>query len=239
MTASANTKLRDNLLQDIRRAVLRVDPDAEVILFGSRARGEAHAESDWDLLVLSEQSANLKLRDRYYDLIYDLELNYDEALSTVFFSLGRWRSGASPAPLYDNIRREGIQLMTNEERRLFALHKIDKAREALEEVTLLYEAKHYSTTASRLYYAAFYGASALLAQNGYTSKTHVGIKSLLSEHFVKTEILNRSRGKLFIKLFDLRQLGDYGEVLDVSKEQLDEVLDGGVALVRELMRLCR
>lgn len=40
--------------ESIRAAVLRVLPDIDVIyLFGSRARGDAHADSDLDLAVLS------------------------------------------------------------------------------------------------------------------------------------------------------------------------------------------
>lgn len=49
--------------------------------------------------------------------------------------------------------------MNAEERKLFIGHRIEKAEEALEEVRILYGVKHYSTAASRLYYAAFYAAS--------------------------------------------------------------------------------
>ncbi len=31
---------------------MNVDSEAEVVLFGSRARGDFHDESDWDVLVL-------------------------------------------------------------------------------------------------------------------------------------------------------------------------------------------
>lgn len=237
ITATTKTTLREALLRDIRTAVVGVDPDAEVVLFGSRARGDAREDSDWDLLMLPSREIDLKLRDAFNTAIYDVELAYFEALSMVFFPLSRWRAGHTPAPLYDNIRREGIWLMTKEERDLFVRHKLEKAEEALDEVSVLYDMQHYGTAASRLYYAAFYGASALLASHGHVTKTHSGIKTQLSKVFVSTEILTKAQGRLFRKLFDLRQLGDYGEVLDVSQEQLDEVRDAGVALVRQLIRL--
>lgn len=42
----------EELLKQIRQAVREVEPDAEIILYGSRSRGDAVLESDWDLLIL-------------------------------------------------------------------------------------------------------------------------------------------------------------------------------------------
>jgi predicted nucleotidyltransferase len=39
-------------LYRIREAIHDVEPSARVILYGSRARGDAQPESDWDILVL-------------------------------------------------------------------------------------------------------------------------------------------------------------------------------------------
>jgi predicted nucleotidyltransferase len=44
----------------VRRIVARFDP-LQVILFGSRARGDAHADSDVDLLVVFPQVENTRL----------------------------------------------------------------------------------------------------------------------------------------------------------------------------------
>ena len=37
----------------IKANVLEVNPEAEVWLYGSRARGTAREDSDWDILVLT------------------------------------------------------------------------------------------------------------------------------------------------------------------------------------------
>jgi len=42
-------------LAAIREAVRELDPDAEVYLFGSVARGEARPDSDVDVLVVSDR----------------------------------------------------------------------------------------------------------------------------------------------------------------------------------------
>ena len=41
-----------DILNLIKKAVLKIDKSATVILFGSHARGDAHLESDWDILIL-------------------------------------------------------------------------------------------------------------------------------------------------------------------------------------------
>lgn len=43
---------KSEILNCIKETVLAIDETAEVILFGSQARGEAGVESDWDLLIL-------------------------------------------------------------------------------------------------------------------------------------------------------------------------------------------
>ena len=43
------------MMQRIKQNVLEVDPQAEVWLYGSRARGTANEESDWDSFSPSEK----------------------------------------------------------------------------------------------------------------------------------------------------------------------------------------
>src|SRR5262245_28176925 len=45
---------REELLRRVKQAIHEVEPGAEVILYGSRVRGEAGYESDWDFLVPGE-----------------------------------------------------------------------------------------------------------------------------------------------------------------------------------------
>ncbi|WP_461102555.1 nucleotidyltransferase domain-containing protein [Spirosoma koreense] len=40
----------EQFLQEVKRSVMAIDPNAEVWLFGSRARGDAREDSDWDFL---------------------------------------------------------------------------------------------------------------------------------------------------------------------------------------------
>ena len=72
--------------QLIRATVNSVDKNAEVILYGSRARGDEKADSDWDILILTDYPADLKTEQLFRDRLYDLELETGEALSVFVYS---------------------------------------------------------------------------------------------------------------------------------------------------------
>mgnify|MGYP003413282206 FL=1 len=44
---------RDKVLDLIRTTVRATEPDAQIILYGSRARGANREDSDWDVIVIS------------------------------------------------------------------------------------------------------------------------------------------------------------------------------------------
>jgi predicted nucleotidyltransferase len=53
----------------------------QVVLFGSWVRGEAHEESDVDLVVVLDQIDNrARERDRLVDVLYDLEVDSRRAI---------------------------------------------------------------------------------------------------------------------------------------------------------------
>ena len=87
------------------------DPKAEVILFGSQAREDAHFDSDWDILILLDmQHVSRSLDKEYKDLLYNIELEIGQPISSLIFSKTDWESKHKFSPLYNNIKREGIYL---------------------------------------------------------------------------------------------------------------------------------
>lgn len=79
-----------------------------IILFGSKARGDAHPESDTDVLVLCD-SDDPETKRRFWHLAFDVLLDYGAYLSVRAMSLARWRGLAGRRPqLYANLVRDGI-----------------------------------------------------------------------------------------------------------------------------------
>ncbi len=58
------------------------------------------------------------------------------------------------------------------------------------------QSAHWNLAIQRLYYAAFYMASALLIKNRITAQTHNGVVAQLGLHFISTGLLNKTEGRL-------------------------------------------
>lgn len=94
----------------IRQYISLVDPKAEIILYGSQARGDARDDSDWDILMLTDYEADIHTERKFRDKIYDLELETGESFSVFAYSRNNWLTKQSITPFYMNVIREGIQL---------------------------------------------------------------------------------------------------------------------------------
>jgi len=95
----------------IRDAVLGVEPGADIILFGSRARGEARPDSDWDLLILVDGLVDEQRKRAICHRLYEVERSAEEVLCPVVRSRQAWRSPLYRAmPFHQNVERDGISL---------------------------------------------------------------------------------------------------------------------------------
>ena len=95
----------------IRSRINAKDSKAEVILFGSRARGQADEESDWDVLILIDKpKKDRKIEELYRNEMFLLELELGEPISTLVYSKKDWETKYAITPLYQNIKEEGIRL---------------------------------------------------------------------------------------------------------------------------------
>jgi uncharacterized protein len=97
------------ILLACRDAACAVDPSAQIVLYGSRARGQAGPESDMDVLVLLDQTPSSTVSDTIHDKIYDIGLEADIVISVIIRGRQQWDSPLSQAtPYYKNIQREGV-----------------------------------------------------------------------------------------------------------------------------------
>lgn len=81
--------------------------------------------------------------------------------------------------------------MKENELQTLIAYRLKRAAETLTEAQLMQREAHWNTCANRLYYAAFYAVSALLAHEGYVASKHTGIKAMFNQHFVKTGMVTK------------------------------------------------
>jgi predicted nucleotidyltransferase len=106
----ANDMNRNILLGQVKNKVQEVSPNAEVILYGSRARGTAYFDSDWDFLILTDVSSN-ELTDSIRHKIYEVEWETGEVLSSIVRSRREWNSRKYRLlPFHHNIDKEGVKV---------------------------------------------------------------------------------------------------------------------------------
>ena len=102
---------RRDIVRKAEELIHAIEPDAEIILFGSEARGNARPDSDIDLLVLL--SGNQKSVDRemvLFEPLYMLEGQTGISISPKIYLKKDWENRPFVTPFYLNVMREGIVL---------------------------------------------------------------------------------------------------------------------------------
>jgi uncharacterized protein len=100
---------REELLEQVKQTVHEIEPDAEIILYGSRARGDAHSESDWDFLILLDGMVDDARTDSIRHRLYDIEWDCGEVLSSIVRSRQEWDTPLHRmTPFSKVVREQGI-----------------------------------------------------------------------------------------------------------------------------------
>jgi uncharacterized protein len=116
-------------------------------------------------------------------------------------------------------------------------YRLKRALETLAEARLMQRESHWNACANRLYYAAFYAVSALLVQGGYATAKHSGIKALFNRHYVKPGIVEKENGRLYHRLFDLRQEGDYIDFVSLDAKTVEPLVTKTALFIEKIEQL--
>ena len=109
--------------------------------------------------------------------------------------------------------------MTSSIKQDYVDYRIQSAKETLKAAKLLADNYHWNSAINRLYYTCFYAISALLYKYDINANSHAGLKHQFTLHFIKTDVIDKELGRVFVQLFDWRQKGDYGDFYDFDKEK--------------------
>jgi len=99
------------LLRRCKRAITDVAENADVVLYGSRARGDAGEGSDYDILVIVDGPVDMALEEKMVDNVYPLELESGQILTLIVYNKQQWDSALYRAmPFRKSVEQEGVVL---------------------------------------------------------------------------------------------------------------------------------
>ena len=101
----------DYVISRIKDAAVALIPQGgRAILYGSRARGDARPDSDWDILaLLDKERITLEDMDNITYPIRELGWNLNGMRNPIMFTEKEWKA-KSFTPFYKNVTKEGITL---------------------------------------------------------------------------------------------------------------------------------
>lgn len=117
--------------------------------------------------------------------------------------------------------------------RSLALSRLQQAEESLDEAQFLFDGgKSLRSVINRVYYAMFYAILALLIFEPFGSSKHTAVLSYFNLHFIKNGRLPKELGRAVNKAFELRQRGDYKEIVTIVSEQAEPLLSQAAEFIR-------
>ena len=120
-------------------------------------------------------------------------------------------------------------MQLNSEMLPYVLYQLDTAKNDLEGAKYLIDGKMYRISLNRSYYCVFHTMKALATMHNQNFSKHSGYISFFNREFVKSGIFSKELGRIVTDLKSMRDRGDYGDMIEVSRE--DAVNDYNAASV--------
>lgn len=226
-------------IEEFKRRLLAELPGQvkDIILFGSKARGDAHPRSDIDLLVIVERRTP-EVEDVISDITADTLLEKRIDISALDFTsdeITEW--AAIGTPLMRNVADEGIVLkgepvmVGKGDPAQVAQGFIESAQGRLRGARALQEIGEYGNAMSLAFYAFLDAADAVLAARTIRTKSHAGTISLFGLHFIKPGLVDAKYSRWFKRAHKFRLQADYERKQDFTLEQVSEAIEQAAEFV--------
>lgn len=112
-------------------------------------------------------------------------------------------------------------------------HRLEQAKENLEEAEILYNANKYKGANNRAYYSIFHSIKAVLALEPIDFKRHKDVIGYFNKNYVRTEIFPRKIGAKIADAGAIREDSDYDDEFIVKPEDTQVQIE----TARELLKL--
>lgn len=93
------------------------------------------------------------------------------------------------------------------------------------------------SAASRAYYAAFHGVTAVLSARGMEFTKHTAVRAALHRDLIKCGAISAELGRDYDFLLDIRETADYGGVAEASLASATKAIEKARAILAALQPL--
>ena len=104
-------------------------------------------------------------------------------------------------------------------------HRLEQAKENIEEAELLYDAKKYKGANNRAYYSIFHSIKAVLSLEPKDFKRHKDVIAYFNKNYIHTDIFPKKLGHKIAEANKIREDSDYDDEFvvkpDVTHDQIE------------------
>lgn len=103
---------KNNVIEQIKTKGHAILPEGGTLwLYGSRARGDFRADSDWDLLVLiNKEQQQWEDFDRYANPFIEMGMDMGETINPMLYTRNEWEK-MNFTPFYHNVQSDKVELI--------------------------------------------------------------------------------------------------------------------------------
>lgn len=117
-----------------------------------------------------------------------------------------------------------------------AMHRIEQAKNELNDAKLLYDNKSYLSANNRAYYSIFHSIRAVLALEPIDFKKHKAVLSYFNKNYIHTGIFPKDIGRRVVDASRVREDSDYDDEFIVEPETTEKQINTAEELISLIER---
>jgi len=111
-------------------------------------------------------------------------------------------------------------------------HRLNQAKENLEEAKILYNANKFKGANNRAYYSIFHSIRSILALEPIDFKKHKDVVGYFNKNYIKTEIFPKNMGRKIADATSIREDSDYDDEFVVNPETTQLQIETAKELIK-------
>ena len=119
-------------------------------------------------------------------------------------------------------------MIQERDRKELIKYRLEQTVKALEDAKLLIDNGSLSAAVNRVYYAIFFATTALALKHNYKTSKHQQLIGWFNKTFIKEGKVDKKYGWIIRKAFEYRSEADYGEYVNFSLNQVQQLYNDGI-----------